>query len=125
MEGDKKKYRKFSNIIYCSKDFEQIVIERIQKGYYNELRKFPSIFCCDFKQLLEIHVIMRLINTQKVDWTTQIHKYYPYPKEFNNIIFICLCVFNRLNKTINTQISKDIRLMFIKHIANVWEMIGK
>jgi len=45
---------------------------------------------------------------------------YRYSSGFNKLALICLCVFNRLNKTIDAQISKDIQLLLIKYIARDW-----
>jgi len=53
------------------------------------------------------------------EWCIKTHKY--YPKEFETLVVCCCCVFNRLNKTINACISKDIRLLLIEYVAEDWK----
>ena len=53
------------------------------------------------------------------EWTIKNHDLYPL--HIQNIVFTCLCVFNKLNTTINARISKDIRLLLIKYVARNWE----
>jgi len=53
------------------------------------------------------------------EWKTWTHKYYT-SKEFDKLVVTCLCVFNRLNKTVNMQISKDIRHLLINYIGENW-----
>ena len=53
-------------------------------------------------------------------WSVETH--YKYPVMFKNIVFTCLCIFYRLNKTIDARISKDIKIMLIHHIAEDWRV---
>jgi len=58
--------------------------------------------------------ILDIQKTWKWDHTN--YKYYPV--RLQKKIFVMLCIFNRLNKTINAQISKDIKIFLVKHIIN-------
>jgi len=53
-------------------------------------------------------------------WSIRNHS--KFPIEFNHRVFKIICVFNRLNKTQNTQISKDMKIMLIKYIAMNWKL---
>jgi len=53
------------------------------------------------------------------EWSPKTHKF--FPKEFQELAMLCCCVFNRLNRTINAEISRDIRGMLIERIAEIWK----
>ena len=52
-------------------------------------------------------------------WSTQ--RNYVYPSEFKKLMFVCCCIFHRLNKTINARISKDVRMTLLKNVATDWK----
>jgi len=52
------------------------------------------------------------------EWSPKNHLMYPF--KIQKLVFRCLCLFNRLNKTTNTKISKDMKYKIIKHVINFW-----
>jgi len=48
-------------------------------------------------------------------------KYSLYPLVIKQTVFTCLLVFNRLNKTIDAKISKDIKMLLIQQITDDWK----
>jgi len=67
-------------------------------------------------------VIMSEWRSYLPEWNLKSHCLI-YPKEFKQLVFTCLLVFQRLNKTTKARISKDIKMMLVKHIASKWREI--
>jgi len=93
--------------------------------YAGLICKSDFILNCFLKQSLDIQCYM-IQNTTLLswrshlpDWSMKTHS--KYPQDFKKDIIAYLCLFNRLNKTINARISKDIRILLLKYISSQWK----